>query len=149
MKTLLIIFMTLATFAVNAQDKSLEKRAHHKEVKSNLTPEQRVDFKLKKMTSALDLTSEQQTKMKQLFLEKSNERSGMNKNRKEMTDAQKDEAKKAMLDRRITFKNQMKDILTEDQMIKWKEIQSEKHSQKSDRDQRGKVRKNQKNKLQD
>lgn len=149
MKTLLIIFMALATFAVNAQDKNLEKREHHREMKSKLTPEQQIDFKLKKMTTSLDLNADQQEKMRQLFLEKRNERSGMYKNRKEMTDAQRDEAKKAMLDRRITFKNQMKDILTEEQITKWKDLQSERHSVKSDRGYSGKTRMNHKNKLQD
>ncbi len=141
--------MALATFAVNAQDKNLEKKAHRKEMKSNLTPEQRVDLKVKKMTSSLDLTTDQQAKMKQLFLEKRNERSGMYKNRKEMTDAQKDEAKKAMLDRRITFKNQMKDILTEEQITKWKDMKSERHSVKRNKDHRGKARMSHKNRLQD
>ncbi len=107
-------------------------------MKSNLTPEQRVDFKLKKMTDALDLNTDQQAKMKQLFLEKGNDKSGMHKNRKEMTDEQREEAKKAMVDRRVAYKNQMKEILTEDQMIKWEGLQSERRNKSNAK----KIRKN-------
>lgn len=144
--------MALATLGMTAQNKNLEKREHHKEMKSNLTPEQRVDLRLKKMTTSLELSADQQAKMKQLFLEKGNQRSGMYKNRNEMTDAQKDDAKKAMLDRRIAFKKQMNDILTEEQTTKWESLQSERRSLKSDRSgrhQRSKERMMHKNKLQD
>lgn len=138
MKNALIIFMVLAAFGMTAQNKSLEKKGHRKEMKSNLTPEERVDFKLKKMTAALDLNTDQQAKMKQLFLEKGNDKSGMHKNRKEMTDEQREEAKKAMVDRRVAYKNQMKEILTEDQMIKWEGMQSERRNKSNAK----KIRKN-------
>lgn len=125
MKNVLIILMVLATFAVNAQNKNLEKKEHHKEMKSNLTPEQRVDLRLKKMTTNLDLNADQQVKMKKLLLEKGNNRSGMHKKGNEMTDLQRDEAKKAMLDRRMEFKKQMNEILTAEQVTKWENLQSD------------------------
>ncbi len=126
MKNLLIIFMALATFGMTAQNKNLNKKEHHKEMKSNLTPEQRVDLRVKKMTTSLDLNADQQAKMKKILLERSIERSGMYKNRNEMTVVQKEEAKKNMLDRRIAFKKQMTEILTKEQVTKWESLQSEK-----------------------
>lgn len=120
--------MALATFGMTAQNKNLNKKEHRKEMKSNLTPEQRVDLRLKKMTNTLDLSTDQQAKMKLILLEKSNQKSGMYKNRKEMTDVQKEEAKKDMQVRRLEFKKQMKEILTKEQVAKWESIQTEKHA---------------------
>ena len=130
--------MALASFGMNAQNKSLEKKEHHKELKSNLTPEQRVDLRVKKMTTSLDLNADQQAKMKQILLERSNERSGMYKNKNEMTDVQKEVAKKEMLERKIVFKKQMTEIHSKDQVAKWESIQSEKRGKSKD----GKMHKN-------
>jgi len=119
MKKVLIIFMALATFAVNAQNKNSERKENRKEMKANLTPEQRADLKTKKMTLALDLTASQQQKVKQLILKAENEKPERPENWKEMTNTQKYEAKSAMLDRRIAMKKDLKEILTEEQMTKW------------------------------
>lgn len=124
MKKILIIVMSLATFAVNAQNKNSERKENHKESMANLTPEQRADLKTKKMTLALDLTASQQQKVKQLILKAENERPERPENWKEMTDTQKYEAKSAMLDRRIAMKKELKEILTEEQMTKWEVQQS-------------------------
>lgn len=124
MKKVLIIVMALATFGVNAQNKNSERKENRKEMKANLTPEQRADLKTKKMTLALDLTASQQQKVKQLILKAENERPERPENWKEMTDTQKYETKSAMLDRRIAMKKELKEILTEEQMTKWEVQQS-------------------------
>jgi hypothetical protein len=126
MKKVLIIFMALATFAVNAQHKDSERKEHSKEMKANLTPEQKADLKMKKMTLALDLNASQQQKVKQLFLKAENDKPETRPKRSEMTDTQKYEAKSVMLDRRITMKKEMKEILTEEQFTKWERQQSHK-----------------------
>ena len=130
--------MAFATFGMNAQNKSLDKKEHQKEMKSDLTPEQRVDLRVKKMTASLNLSADQQAKMKQILLEKSNQRRGMYEKRNEMTDVQKEVAKKEMLDRKIAFKKQMTEILTKDQVAKWESIHSEKRGKSKD----GKMHKN-------
>ena len=127
MKRVLLIFLVLATFAVSAQNKNPEKMERRKEMKANLTPEQRADLKMKEMTLALDLNATQQQKVKQLFLKSENDKPATPKNRSEMTDAQKYEAKSAMLDRRIAMKKEMKQILTEEQMTKWESKQNHRH----------------------
>ncbi len=129
MKKVLIIFMALATFAVSAQNRNSERKEQHKEMKANLTPEQRADLKMKKMTLALDLNASQQQKVKQLILKAENDRPATRPNRSEMTDAQKYEAKSAMLDRRIAMKKEMKEILTEEQMTKWESQQGHRRGQ--------------------
>ena len=127
MKKVLIIFMALATFAVSAQKKDSERKENRKELKANLTPDQRADLKMKKMTLALDLNASQQQKVKQLFLKAENDRPVTSPNRSEMTDTQKYEAKSAMMDRRIAMKKEMKQILTEEQMTKWELQQGDRH----------------------
>ncbi|MGO3182719.1 MAG: hypothetical protein ACTIJ9_07800 [Aequorivita sp.] len=128
MKNVLILFMALAAFGMNAQNKKFEKRAAQNEMKSNLTQEQRVDLRLKKMTSTLDLTSDQQAQMKKLFLEKGNNRSGMHKNRNEMTKSEIIEAKKAMQARRVSFREEMMEILTKEQVAKWEGQKGKRHN---------------------
>lgn len=130
MKKVLIIFMALATFAMNAQNKAANKKEHSKEAKANFTPEQRADLKTKKMTLALDLNASQQQKVKQLILKTENNKPERPENRKEMTDSQKYEAKSEMLDRRIAMKKDMKQILSEEQMTKWELQQSQRNHQR-------------------
>jgi hypothetical protein len=142
MKKVLIIFMALATFAVNAQNKNAERKENRKEMKANLTPEQRADLKMKEMTLALDLNASQQQKVKQLILKEENNRPERPENWKEMTDAQKYEAKSTMLDRRIAMKKDMKEILTEEQMTKWELQQSHRKGQRKEK---GKVERKGKN----
>lgn len=129
MKKVFIIFMALATFAMSAQNKAANKKEDRQEAKVNYTPEQKADLKTKKMTLALDLTTAQQQKVQQLILKAENNKPERPENRKEMTDAQKYEAKSAMLDRRIAMKKELKEILTEEQMTKWELQQSLRHSQ--------------------
>ncbi len=129
MKNVLLIFMALATFAMNAQNKAANKKENRQEAKANYTPEQRADLKTKKMTLDLDLTVSQQQKVKQLILKSETNKPERPENRKEMTDAQKYEAKSAMLDRRIAMKKELKEILTEEQMTKWELQQSQRHGQ--------------------
>lgn len=129
MKKVLIIFMALATFAMSAQNKAANKKENRQEAKANYTPEQRADLKMKEMTLALDLNASQQQKVEQLILKEENNRPERPENWKEMTDAQKYEAKSTMLDRRIAMKTEMKKILTEEQMTKWELQQSQRHGQ--------------------
>ncbi len=140
MKNVLLIFMALATFAMNAQNKAVNKQEDRQEARANFTPEQRADLKTKKMTLALDLTASQQEKVKQVFLKTESNKPERPKNREEMTDAQKFEAKSAMLDRRIAMKKELKEILTEEQMVKWEAKQSQRHGQgrtKGDKERKG------------
>ncbi len=126
MKRVLIIFMALATIGMSAQNKKSDKKENRKEMKAGFTPEQRADLKSKELTLAFDLNTSQQQRVKQLFLKTENNKPERPEKRSEMTDAQKYEAKSVMLDHRIAFKKEMKEILTEDQMTKWERKQGHK-----------------------
>ena len=132
MKKAMIIFMALTTFAITAQNTTSDKKQARKEIKENYTPEQRAELHTKKMTLALDLNESQQKRVKQVFLENAKSKQARAENAKEMTDQQKFDAKNAMLDRRIAMKKQMKEILTEEQLVKWEKSHHNKrgHSRK-------------------
>lgn len=119
MKKAMIILMALTTFAITAQNKSEDRKENRSQLRENLTPEQRAELHTKKMTLDLNLNETQQAQINQLLLKMHNNRPERTKNRKEMTDAQKLEAKNVMLDRRIAMKKEMKQILTEEQFTKW------------------------------
>ena len=92
----------------------------------NLTPEQRVELQVKKMTLGLDLNEKQQQEVKKLLTEKSKEREKVMAKHK----AQKEKGKKLtaderfamqsnMLDEQIEMKREMKKILTPEQFEKF------------------------------
>ena len=136
MKKAMIILMALTTFAITAQNKSEDRKENRSQPRENLTPEQRAELHTKKMTLHLNLNETQQAQVNHLMLEMHKDRPEPPKNRKEMTDAQKFEAKNAMLDRRIAIKKEMKQILNEEQYTKW-----EKGLQLKERRYRNKARK--------
>ncbi|WP_347373209.1 hypothetical protein [Aequorivita sp. Q41] len=140
MKKVLIIFMALATFAINAQNKDGKRKDHRSEVKENFTPEQKAALKAKKMTLALNLNNSQESKVKELFLEMDKSTPPRSENFKEMTSQQKYDAKSAMLDRRIAMQRKIKEILTEEQMKKWERMQSQKHRKGKGEKERSKKR---------
>jgi len=103
---------------------------HRGEMK-NLTPEQTATLQTKKMTLALDLSQEQQTKIQALNLEKAKDRKAKweaRKAAKESDDATKPTAderyamQNARLDQMIAQKAEMKNILSADQYDKWQKM---------------------------
>jgi Spy/CpxP family protein refolding chaperone len=119
MKNLLIIIMLLGSLGLTAQNKSKSKKEHKKELRENLTPEQRADLLSKKMTLELDLTDAQQKKVKQLFVDFGNNKPANRETRKNMTSEAKYAAKNAQLDRRIKMQRELKKILTPEQFETW------------------------------
>lgn len=111
--------MALTTFAITAQNKSEDRKENRSQLRENLTPEQRAELHAKKMTLDLNLNETQQAQVRQLLLDMQKTKPERPENKKEMTPAQKFEAKNAMLDRRIAMKKAMKEILTEEQFAKW------------------------------
>lgn len=138
MKNLLLIFMAFATFVMNGQDKTTSNKETQRDESTQLTPEQRADLKVKRLTLTLDLTEAQQQKAKQIFLKNDIKRAERPKNWKEMSASQKYEAKSANIDRQIALKNEMKEILTEEQIAKWEQQKLEKRARTGAKHRQGK-----------
>lgn len=130
MKKLFIAAMLFVGIAGFAQDMD-QKPA--REPRERLTPEQRNEKQLQKLTSELNLDANQQTQVKQLLAERSAKAEKFREARK----ASKDSDVKPTAEEKSAFKKQMEDevtsndakmkaILKEDQYTKWKTLQAEK-----------------------
>jgi len=129
MKKLIIaafLFVGIASFAQEA-DQSVQPQ------RERLTPEQRNDRQLKKLTSELNLDANQQTQIKQLLADRSanaekfkEDRKNRKDNGTKLTTEQKAAFKQQMADEKTANDAKMKSILNADQYKKWTSIQDEK-----------------------
>lgn len=128
MKTVVMALFLLFGLTVWGQHDHRGPR-HEKEV--SLTPQQRAELHTKKLTLALDLNETQQKKIQELVLSKEEARSARIAARKESDSTMRDPEKRfermnARLDEKIAHKNEMKEILTEEQFVKWEELTQKK-----------------------
>lgn len=130
MKKLIIAALLFVGVASFAQDMDQKPARDHKE---KMTPEQRNEKHLKKMTSELNLDANQQAQIKQVLAD----RSAKAETFKEARKAKKDSNVKPTAEEKAAFKKQMaeevatndakmKSILNADQYSKWKSMQEEK-----------------------
>ncbi|MFV8327261.1 hypothetical protein [Flavobacterium sp. ZS1P14] len=131
MKKLIIAVLLAVGLSAFAQDKKeMEKRPDRAEMEK-LTPEQRNQLMLKKMTLDLDLNAKQQTEMKQIIGERSAKREAMRAARKANQEKPTADAlfamKNKMLDEQIAMKNKMKTILSPEQFEKWNAMKDRQH----------------------
>lgn len=127
MKKLFIAAMLLVGIASFAQDTDQKTAAEQKE---KLTPEQRSEKQLKKLTTELSLDANQQAQVKQLLAE----RSAKAEKFREAREAKKNSDVKPTAAEKEAFKNEikaekeandakMKAILNADQYVKWHSLQ--------------------------
>lgn len=116
MKNLLIIFMVFATFTLSAQ-----KLDSNQGAKSNHTVAQKIDLKTKQMTLELGLNKSQQEKIKAAMTEISKTMPAKSQKQTVKSSEEKYANKSARMDRKIAFKNKLKDILTPEQMKTWEQ----------------------------
>jgi len=121
MKKLLIAAMLFVGIASFAQAQ-----------KERLTPEQRNEKHLQKLTTELNLDANQQTQVKQLLADRSakaekirDARQEQKENGTKLTAAEKEAFKKEMIAEKEANDAKMKSILNADQYTKWKTIQEE------------------------
>lgn len=126
--TVLVLFMSLN---INAQQKQERQRKG-----SEFTPEQSATLMAKKMTLALDLDQNQQSKVYALCKKNTTDRQEQMaemKKRKESgvkpTNDEKFEMQKNRLDKMISHKADMKNILSKDQFEKWEKMAKSKMRQ--------------------
>ncbi|CAA9203403.1 hypothetical protein FLA105534_04611 [Flavobacterium bizetiae] len=133
MKKLLIaalLFVGIASFAQEADQKPT------REPRERLTPEQRNEKQLKKITSELNLDANQQAQVKKLLADRSAKaeqlreaRQAKKDNNVKPTAAEREALKKQIMDEKEANDAKMKAILNADQYKKWTSIQEEKREQ--------------------
>jgi len=121
-----LLFIGVASFAQEADQKPT------REQKERLTPEQRSDKQLKKLTSELNLDANQQAQVKQLLADRNAKAEQFKEARKAKKDsnvkptaAEREAFKKEVMAERDANDAKMKSILNADQYTKWKAIQEE------------------------
>ena len=127
MKNLFVVALLVVGLTTFAQERG--KRGNFKD----MTPEQRTEMQVKKMTKDLDLNENQQKDVKELLETQKEDRSEMMAKRKEIretaekaTKKQRDEMKARMDAKKENMKTKMKTILTDDQFKKWESNLEEK-----------------------
>lgn len=132
MKKLALAVIALIGLTVQAQEKKMERE--------KLTPEQRVELQVKKMTLDLDLNEKQQKEVKTLLTarhkkmeEARAKRQATKTENKKPTSEERFAIKSKMLDEQIAFKNDMKKILSEKQMAKWEERKADRSGHRMER----------------
>jgi hypothetical protein len=132
MKKLFIVALLVVGMTSFAQErKARPERAQMEQ----MTPEQRNQLHLKKMTLELDLNASQQKEMSKIIAEQSAKREARMAERKASKDSVKKQltadelfAKKSkMLDEQIVMKERMKKILSADQYKKWDDMKDKRH----------------------
>lgn len=121
-----MLFVGVASFAQDMDQKPARDQ------RERMTPEQRNEKQLKKLTSELNLDANQQTQVKQLLADRSAKaeklreaRQANKENGTKLTAAERETFKKDMLAERDANDAKMKSILNADQYTKWKKIQEE------------------------
>ena len=119
-----LLFVGIASFAQEIDQKPARNQ------KERLTPEQRNEKQLQKLTAELSLNANQQTQVKQLLAERSSKAEKFRearKNKKDSnvkpTEADREAFKKEMLAEKEANDAKMKSILTADQYTKWHSLQ--------------------------
>jgi Spy/CpxP family protein refolding chaperone len=135
MKKLFIAALLFVGIASFAQDADMDQKPP-REQRERLTPEQRNEKQLKKLTSDLSLDTKQQEQVKQLLAERSAKAEKFRDARKEQKESgtkptaeQKEAFKKEMMAEKDANDAKMKGILTADQYTKWKASQED-HKEK-------------------
>jgi Spy/CpxP family protein refolding chaperone len=137
MKKMIIAALLITGMVTFAQEgKPLKKRDQMEQ----LTPEQRNELRLKKMTLDLGLNASQQKEMSKIISEQSAKMEVAKAERKANADSDKkptaDErfAKQSkMLDEQIAMKERVKKILTPEQFEKWEKMKAEKRHHMKER----------------
>lgn len=129
MKKVCIVALLVIGLSSFAQER---KERHPKGEMEQMTPEQRNQLHLKKMTLDLDLNAKQQEQLTKILADQSAKREAMkaeNKAKMEEAKAIRFEMKKKILDEQIEMKNKMKSILSAEQFSKW-EMKKEKNNKR-------------------
>lgn len=130
MKKLLILGLCIIGPMAMAQpgpDFSEDQRKEMKEKMMDLTPQQRASLKTKRMILDLDLTTSQQEKIQKVNEDFEVKMGSFRKDKEIDHELNKDELfalNSKRLDEEINQKNQLKSILTKDQLAKWEKIRS-------------------------
>ena len=137
MKKLIIAALLVVGISAFAQDKKEVPKRGDRTGMERMSPEQRNEAMLKRMTTQLNLNAQQQEQMKQVLAEQTAKREAMRAERNAGQEkvSKEDRAamrEKMMADQKI-MQEKMKSILTPDQSKKWEEMRKEQQQNRGQR----------------
>lgn len=133
MKKLIIAALLVAGMSTYAQEK---KELSTKPKMERISPEQRQERQLEKMTSELSLDTKQKQQINQILTEQSAKRKQMMNNvkaTKQEMKIKRAESKKRMQEERLLMEGKMKAILSPEQFDTWKTNQEKKREKTESR----------------
>lgn len=125
-KILVLALLSIGMMAGAQEKKERTEKAQAQDMRHRLTPEERTDLHVKRMTLDLDLTEKQQNDVRGILLDEEKNRELKMEEFKKVREAGEKPSKEEMLkmkndqlDRQIALKAKMKTILTKEQYEKW------------------------------
>ena len=117
MKKLFAVALLVVGLTAFAQEKEGRRAGREK-----LTPEQKVDFQVKRLTKDLDLNEKQVKEVKNLVAKQAEKREGKKEEMKDIKAKKRAEMKAQMETEYAAVSSDMKKILTPEQFTKWVKI---------------------------
>lgn len=120
MKKLVVALLFIVGITAMAQEKEMKRPNGDKF--ASLTPEQKVEFQVKKMSKDLNLNEKQVKEMKALVTKEVEKREAIKAEMKALQAKQRIEMKAKMDEEYASMSNEMRKILTSEQYTKWEKI---------------------------
>jgi protein CpxP len=123
MKKLVVALLFIVGITAMAQEKEMKRPNGDKF--ASLTPEQKVEFQVKKMSKDLNLNEKQIKEMKALVTKEVEKREAIKAEMRALQAKQRIEMKAKMDEEYAAMSNEMRKILTSEQYTKWEKIHEE------------------------
>jgi hypothetical protein len=123
MKKLVVAFLLIVGITAMAQEKEMKRPNGDKF--ASLTPEQKVEYQVKKMSKDLSLNDKQVKEVKALVTKEVEKRNAIKAEMKALQAKQRIEMKAKIDEEYAAMSNEMRKILTSEQFTKWEKIHEE------------------------
>jgi Spy/CpxP family protein refolding chaperone len=123
MKKLVVAFLLIVGITAMAQEKEMKRPNGDKF--ASLTPEQKVEYQVKKMSKDLSLNDKQVKEVKALVSKEVEKRNAIIAEMKALQAKQRIEMKAKIDEEYAAMSNEMRKILTSEQFTKWEKIHEE------------------------
>ena len=126
MKKLFVVALLLVGTSTFAQERMGENN-------EKLTPEQRVNLQVKKLTKELNLSDKQAQELKEIVVKEIEQREARKAEKKRMASEDMNARKMKFEEEKTQAEERMKKILTPEQFSKWTEIRKARKEKMADR----------------
>ncbi|MCA6423419.1 MAG: hypothetical protein IM568_11460 [Flavobacterium sp.] len=123
MKKLVVVLLFIVGITAMAQEKEMQRPNGDKF--ASLSPEQKVEYQVKKMSKDLSLNDKQVKEVKALVTKEIEKRDAIKTEMKALQAKQRIEMKAKMDEEYAVMRNEMRKILTSEQYTKWEKIHEE------------------------